>query len=97
MTKRSNYGNYRSNQKSKGNSQSQKPYEKDIFLFPGEKPCAINLEHVTQINVEDRKITFQFYSTAMSIDFETEEATKQAFDKIINVWVSDVFGESNGE
>lgn len=64
--------------------------KRDIFRFSGEKPSAINLEHVTQINVEDKKITFQFYSTAMFIEFETEEAAKNAFEQILSVWSADV-------
>lgn len=63
---------------------------RDIFRFAGEKPAAINLEHVTQINVEGKRITFQFYSTAMFIDMDDEEAAKNAFEQILNVWSADV-------
>lgn len=66
--------------------------KRDIFRFAGEKPSAINLEHVTQINVEGKKITFQFYSTAMFVEFDNDEAAKNAFEQILSVWSADVLG-----
>jgi hypothetical protein len=64
--------------------------KRDIFRFAGEKPAAINLEHVTQIRVEGKRITFDFYSTAMFVDFQDEEATKTAFEQILTFWSADV-------
>lgn len=63
---------------------------RDIFRFDGEKPTAINLEHVTQITREGKRITFQFYNTAMFVDFEEDEAAQNAFNQIITVWCADV-------
>ena len=60
--------------------------KRDIFRFNGEKPTAINLEHVTQIGIEGKRITFSFYSTAMFVDLESEEAAKIAFDQILSIW-----------
>lgn len=63
--------------------------KRDIFRFAGEKPTAINLEHVTQINLEGKKITFQFYNTAMYIDLENEAAATSVFEVILNVWAGE--------
>lgn len=63
--------------------------KRDIFRFSGEKPSAINLEHVTQIIVEGNRITFNFYSNAMFVDLADEEAAKNAFEQILRVWTAD--------
>jgi len=65
--------------------------KRDILRFEGDKPVAINLEHVTQVTVEENKITFQFYNTAMYVDFPNADATKAAFQAVLNIWA----GESN--
>ena len=62
--------------------------KRDIFRFEGEKPTAINLEHVTQIVVEGKRVTFQFYSTALFIDLADEVAAKNVFEVVLNVWAS---------
>jgi len=64
--------------------------KRDIFRFAGEKPTAINLEHVTQFRVEGKRMIFDFYSTAMFVDLENEEAAKNAFEQVLNVWSADV-------
>jgi len=63
--------------------------KRDIFRFAGEKPTAINLEHVTQIGMEGKKITFQFYSTAMFVDLADENAAKSVFEVLLNVWAGE--------
>lgn len=63
--------------------------KRDIFRFAGEKPTAINLEHVTQINVDGKKITFQFYNGAMYIDLADESAAASAFQAILNIWAGE--------
>lgn len=60
--------------------------KRDIFRFAGEKPTAINLQHVTQMDVSGKRITFQFYGTAMYVDLENEAAALAAFDTIIDIW-----------
>jgi len=63
--------------------------KRDIFRFNGERPTAINLEHVTSMAIEDKKIIFNFYTSAIFIEFETQEAVNNAFQQIINVWAAD--------
>jgi hypothetical protein len=64
--------------------------KRDIFRFNGEKPTAINLEHVTNINVEGNRITFNFYGTSLSVDLASAEEAISCFEKLLNAWVSDV-------
>ena len=67
---------------------------RDIFRFNGEKPTAINLEHVTNIVVEEKRITFTFYNSAVFIDFLDKQTASSIFEKILNVWAGDnVWGE----
>jgi len=63
--------------------------KRDVFRFAGEKPTAINLEHVTQIGMDGKRITFQFYSTAMFIDLEDEAAAASVFEVLLNVWAGE--------
>lgn len=63
--------------------------KRDVIRFPGEKPSAINLEHVTQMGIEGKKITFQFYSTAMFIELADEAAAASAFEVILNIWAGE--------
>jgi hypothetical protein len=72
------------------NEQKKVLAKRDIFHFSGEKPTAINLEHVTQLVIEGRRITFTFYNTTMFVDLENEEAAKMAFDKILSIWSANV-------
>ena len=68
---------------------SNKP-KRDIFRFNGERPTAVNLEHVTTMAVEGKKITFSFYTNAIFVELETDEAAKNAFEQILNVWAADI-------
>jgi hypothetical protein len=61
-----------------------------IFRFNGDKPTAINLEHVTNMCIEGKRVTFNFYSTALYVDLETDEAASTAFEQLLNVWAADV-------
>jgi hypothetical protein len=63
--------------------------KRDIFRFTGEKPSAINLEHVTQINVDGKRISFQFLATTMFIDMDDEAAALSAFEVLLNVWAGE--------
>ena len=62
--------------------------KRDIFRFAGEKPTAINLEHVTQIDVAGKRITFQFYNTAMYVDLEDEAGALSVFEALLNTWAA---------
>lgn len=72
--------------------EAQKPRVKakrDIFRFAGEKPTAINLEHVTQMGMEGKRITFQFYSTAMFIDLADDTTAASVFEVLLNIWAGE--------
>lgn len=64
--------------------------KRDIFRFNGEKDMSINLEHVTNMFVEGKRITFQFYSTATFVDLEDEAAAQKAYEQILSIWSCDV-------
>jgi hypothetical protein len=64
--------------------------KRDIFKFTGENPSAINLEYVTMIKLSGQKIEFTFQTNGLSVDFPNEEAAKNVFEQIINVWAVDV-------
>lgn len=63
--------------------------KRDIFRFASERPSAINLEHVTQINVEGKKITFQFYNTAMYIELGDDAAALSLFETVLMIWAGE--------
>lgn len=64
--------------------------KRNIFRFNGESPTAINLEHVTHMSVEGNRITFNFYSTRLSVDVANEEEANSCFEKLLSMWVADV-------
>jgi len=64
--------------------------KRDIFRFSGENPSAINLEHVSMLKLEGKRLAFNFHTNGITVDFETEEGAKNAFEQIINVWAADV-------
>jgi hypothetical protein len=64
--------------------------KRDIFRFSGEKPTALNLEHVTTIVIEGKRITFTFYNSVIFIDIVDEEAAKVIFEQILNEWAGNV-------
>lgn len=63
--------------------------KRDIFRFQGEKDISINLEHVTTMFAEGKRITFQFYTNATFVDLEDDAAAKRAYEQIIGVWSAD--------
>lgn len=74
-------------------STAQKPNQKtkrDIFRFNGEKPTGINLEHVTHMCLEGKKITFNFYSTAIFVELADEDSAASIFEILLRSWSSDV-------
>lgn len=64
--------------------------KRDIFRFNGTIPTAINLEHVTHMSIEGKKITFNFYNTSLFIELENEEACLSLFDVLLNSWAAEV-------
>lgn len=67
--------------------------KRDIIRFNGERPTAINLEHVTSMYIEAKRITFEFYTKAQFIDFEDEAAATSVFEVLLQTWSSEVEGE----
>lgn len=60
---------------------------RDIFKFTGgNKPTAVNLEHVVTMTLEEKRITFGFINGGMYLDMETEEQAKNVFDNLLNIW-----------
>lgn len=64
--------------------------KRDIIRFQGGIPTAINLEHVTTIYIEGKRITFEFYTKAQFIDFEDEASAQSVFELILKTWSADV-------
>lgn len=64
--------------------------KRDIFRFYGEIPTAINLEHVTNMSLEGKKITFNFYSTAIFVELADEAAAASVFEVLLTNWSADV-------
>ena len=64
--------------------------KREIFLFQGEKLTGMNLEHVTAISIEGKNVTFNFYTNAISVAFDSEEVAKLSFDQLLKVWAGDV-------
>jgi hypothetical protein len=65
-------------------------FKRDIFRFSGERPTAINLEHVTMMQIEGNRITFAFYTNSIFVDLENDEMAKECFEQLLTNWVSDV-------
>lgn len=63
--------------------------KREIFRFNGDRPTAINLDHVNLMYVEGKKITFQFYSTATFIELADDAAANSVFDALLNAWVGE--------
>lgn len=67
--------------------------KRDIFKFVGGgKPTAINLEHVTAISVEDKRITFSFINGGLYVDMDAPETALKVFDELVKIWAADVLG-----
>jgi hypothetical protein len=64
--------------------------KRDIIHFSGEIPTAINLEHVTVMSLEGKRINFEFYTKAQLVDFADEAAALSVFQVLINTWSGDV-------
>ena len=64
--------------------------KRDIIHFNGERPTAINLEHITLMYLEGKRINFEFYSKTEFVDFADEESEKSIFQILMNTWAGDV-------
>jgi hypothetical protein len=64
--------------------------KRDIIHFSGEKPTAINLDHVTVMYLEGKRINFEFYTKTQFVDFVDEAAAKSVFQVLMNTWSGDV-------
>lgn len=64
--------------------------KRDIFRFNGEVTTAINLEHVTNIDLQGKRITFQFYNICRFIDMADEAAAANVYEVLLNTWSADV-------
>jgi hypothetical protein len=72
------------------NSEKKGVSKRDIIRFTGEKPVAINLEHVTSMYVDGKRITFEFYTKAQYIDMLDEEAAVRVFEVLVKAWCGNV-------
>ena len=63
--------------------------KREIFRFNGDRPTAINLDHVNLMYIEGKKITFQFSSTATFIELADDAAANTVFDALLNAWVGE--------
>jgi hypothetical protein len=52
----------------------------------------VNLEHVTNMAIEGKRIIFSFYTNSVFVDMESEELALNTFEQLINVWYADVLG-----
>jgi hypothetical protein len=64
--------------------------KRDIIRFNGERPTAINMEKVTSMYLEGKRITFEFYTKAQFIDFENDTAAASVFEVLLSTWSSEV-------
>lgn len=64
--------------------------KRDIFRFNGEITTAINLEHVTNIDLQGKRITFQFYNMSRFVDMADEAAAVNVYEVLLNTWSADV-------
>jgi hypothetical protein len=60
--------------------------KRDIIRFNGATPIAINLDHVTLISFEGKRVTFEIYAKAQYIECEDEEAAAKIFEAVLNIW-----------
>lgn len=63
--------------------------KRDIIHFTGERPTAINLEHVTTMYLEEKRITFEFYTKSQFVDFLDEAAAQSIFQSLMKLWAGE--------
>lgn len=63
--------------------------KRDIVRFDGETPIAMDLQHVDSIILEGKKISFEMAAKLKYVELESEEAAKNMFDALLNLWSSE--------
>jgi hypothetical protein len=63
--------------------------KRPVFRFNGSLPTGINLEHVTSMNVQDKKINFSFYAHHIFVEFETPEGALEVFNELMKAWAGE--------
>ncbi len=63
--------------------------KKTIFRFNSDKPTAINIENVTMMSLEDKRITFAFASNGVYVDVDTAEMAASIFEELLKAWAGD--------
>lgn len=64
--------------------------KRDIFKINSDQPTALNLEHVTMITLQDKRITLSFQNNGVNVDLENEEVAKNTFELLLKKWAGDV-------
>lgn len=64
--------------------------KRDIIRFGGDKSTAINLDHVTCMYIDGKKISFEFYTKLQFVEFEDETSAKTAFESLVAIWAGDI-------
>jgi len=63
--------------------------KRGFFRFNGETSTVVNLAHVTNMTLEGKKITFNFYSTSIFVELVDEAAATSVYDVILNEWTAE--------
>jgi hypothetical protein len=64
--------------------------KRDIVHFAGERPAAINFEHVTSMRREGKTIFFDFYNKTQPIDMDSEDIAKNIYQALLNMWSGEI-------
>jgi len=64
--------------------------KRDIFRFNGEKDTTVNLEHVTMMQREGKRLTFFFYNNSIYFDLADDEVATRCYEQLLAVWGGDV-------
>lgn len=73
-------------------SEPKKPFKpkRDIFRVNGTNPAALNLDHVTMITLQDKRLTFSFGTNGLNVDMESEELAVAVYEQLLQTWAGDV-------
>lgn len=63
---------------------------RNIFRFKGHEDMSINIDHMHKMSLKEKRITFQFSATADFVEFTEEEAAKNAYEQILELWSASV-------
>lgn len=67
-------------------SKAKNKLNRNIIRFNGEKPAALNFEHVTNMYLDGNKITFEFYTKALPVEFADAAIAASTFDTLVTLW-----------